>query len=263
MKNERAILLSFDVEEFDMPLEYGQLMSADEQLRVGHESVPAIADMLRQYNATATFFTTANFAFHFPGTIKSLVRDHEIGSHTLYHSSFEAHHLARSKQLLENITGRTVSGLRMPRMRMLGQEEILNAGYQYDASLNPVWLPGRYYHLDKPRRAYLDGQLVRIPASASRFLRIPLFWLSFKNLPYTYYRQLVLGALRRDGYVSLYFHPWEFTDLSRYRVPFYAKTPSGELLLNRLDRLVRELGKEGNFMQMAHFAAGYYQFAGS
>jgi hypothetical protein len=32
-----VILLTFDVEEFDMPLEYGQRIGEAEQMRVGHE----------------------------------------------------------------------------------------------------------------------------------------------------------------------------------------------------------------------------------
>ena len=39
----------------------------------------------------------------------------------------------------------------------------------------------------------------------------------------------------------LYFHLWEFADLSGYQLQFYVKRRGGEKLLRRLDRLIQEL----------------------
>ena len=49
MKSERFILLSFDVEEFDMPLEYGDTISDEEQLQVGYNGTESIDQILKQY----------------------------------------------------------------------------------------------------------------------------------------------------------------------------------------------------------------------
>jgi peptidoglycan/xylan/chitin deacetylase (PgdA/CDA1 family) len=254
-----AILLSFDVEEFDTPLEHGNLMSTDKQLSDGFEGLMKVRQMLSLTQVQATFFTTANFAIHYPAVIREVSEAHEIGSHSLYHTGFfKSDWLAFSKKRLENITGKKVTGLRMPRMKILPAKEIIDAGYRYDASINPIWLPGRYNNLRRPRTIFMEDSLIRIPASVSTFVRIPLFWLTFKNLSYNLYLKMVLHALKRDGYVSLYFHPWEFIDLKKYEMPFYMKKPSGEQIINKMRRLITDLKNEGDFITMDAFSASYF-----
>ena len=72
------ILLSFDVEEFDMPLEYGQSISLDEQLAVGLAGLKELIPVWEHYNTTTTLFTTAQFAKAYPDIMKSLASNHEI-----------------------------------------------------------------------------------------------------------------------------------------------------------------------------------------
>ena len=54
-------------------------------------------------------------------------------------------------------------------------------------------------------------------------------------------------TLQKDGYLSLYFHPWEFTDISSFRLPFYIKRFSGIELTERLNRLINDLKKAATF----------------
>lgn len=249
----RFVLLSFDVEEFDMPLEYNFPISPEEQMRVGKQGLDAISPVLADPAISSTLFTTANFAMHYPTAIRQLAQQHEIASHTFYHSDFTDEHLLLSRQRLEEISGQAVTGLRMPRMRKVSMQEVKKAGYLYDSSVNPTWLPGRYNNLHLPRTLYLDEGMIRVPASVSPFLRIPLFWLSFKNLPYAVFKQLSLQTLKKDGYICLYFHPWEFTDIANYGLPGFTKKHHGPLLLNRLQQLVKDLKKEGDFISMHDF----------
>lgn len=250
---KRYVLLSFDVEEFDMPLEYGFPINAEEQMRVGKEGLDAITPILTDPAVAATLFTTANFAIHYPDTVRSLAQQHEIASHTFYHSDFRDEHLLSSRQKLEEISGKIVTGLRMPRMRKVAMEEVKKAGYHYDSSVNPTWLPGRYNNLHLPRTLYKDQGMLRIPASVSPGLRVPLFWLSFKNLPYPVFKMLALQTLRKDGYLCLYFHPWEFTDIENYGLPGFTKKHHGFPLLQRLQQLISDLKKEGEFISMNRF----------
>ena len=250
---KRYALLTFDVEEFDMPLEYGFAISADEQMRVGKNGLDAIQPLLADPHITSTLFTTANFAVHYPDTIKQLATKHEIASHTFYHSDFCNEHLLLSKKKLEEISSTTVTGLRMPRMRKVSMEEVKKAGYIYDSSVNPTWLPGRYNNFHLPRTVYAEGGVTRIPASVSPHIRVPLFWLSFKNLPYALFKMLALQTLKKDGYLCLYFHPWEFTPIDHYGLPGYTKKINGAPLLARLQRLVFDLKKEADFITMSHF----------
>jgi peptidoglycan/xylan/chitin deacetylase (PgdA/CDA1 family) len=240
-------LLSFDVEEFDMPLEYNQAISANEQMEVGKRGLDALIPLWEKYNLTTTLFTTANFAQTFPDAIKALATKHEIASHTFYHSDFKNEHLLQSRVLLEEISGSKVTGLRMPRMRKVEMAEVIRAGYDYDSSINPTFLPGRYNNFHLPRTVYRDDNMVRMPASVSPLARLPLFWLGFKNYPYWLFLKLCEQTFKKDGYLCLYFHPWEFTDISNYNMPSYTKKPNGKILLERLERLINDLSKYSDF----------------
>ncbi len=242
------VLLSFDVEEFDMPLEYQFDIPDEEQMRVGIKGLDAIMPILEA--VPCTLFTTANFANHFPEKIKELAKSHEIASHTFYHTAYETEDLLKSRLRLEEITGGKVTGLRMPRMRPVLMKDVLAAGYQYDSSINPTWLPGRYNNFHLPRTVYNEDGVKRIPASVSPGIRIPLFWLSFKNMPYNLYLQLCKQTLARDGYLCLYFHPWEFTSIEQFGLPGYTRRWCGSKLVERLNKLIRDLSKEANFSTM-------------
>ena len=254
MKNpKRPILLTFDVEEFDLPLEYGIKISLEEQMAVGKKGLDAINEILNYKSIKSTLFTTANFALKYPSHIANLSNDHEIASHTFFHSSFKREDLKNSRQVLEDIISKEVKGFRMPRMKKIEISWVKEAGFSYDSSVNPTWIPGRYNNLRLPRTCYIENSITRVPASVSVNFRIPLFWLSFKNLPYQYFRTLALQTLRKDGYLSLYFHPWEFIDLSDFNVPIIIKRNSGIKLLLKLKRLITDLEKEGEFMTMQTF----------
>jgi peptidoglycan/xylan/chitin deacetylase (PgdA/CDA1 family) len=246
-------LLSFDVEEFDMPLEYNHAIALPEQMEVGKKGLDALIPLWEKYNLTTTLFTTANFAISFPDSIKALATTHEIASHTFYHSDFKNEHLLQSRVLLEAIAGTNVTGLRMPRMRKVEMKEVIKAGYSYDSSINPTYLPGRYNNFHLPRTVYREEDMIRIPASVSPVVRLPLFWLGFKNYPYWLFLKLCKQTLRKDGYLCLYFHPWEFTDISSYKMPTYTKKPNGKILLERLEKLINDLAKYSDFISMQDY----------
>lgn len=247
------ILLSFDVEEFDMPLEYNFNIAIEIQMEIGKKGLDNLMPILNDQNYNTTLFTTANFANHYPDSIKGLSEKHEITSHTFYHSNFTTAHLLESRIRLEEIIQKPVKGLRMPRMRQVRVGDINEAGYSYDASIHPTWLPGRYNNFHLPRTKYSEQGLIRVPASVSPNFRIPLFWLSFKNFPYAMYLKLALQTLNKDGYLSLYFHPWEFTNITAFGLPKYTTKGSDTELLDKLYRLLNDLNKQAEFVTMGDF----------
>ncbi|WP_205508265.1 polysaccharide deacetylase family protein [Longitalea arenae] len=250
MSRQRYILMSFDVEEFDMPLEYGQNLTLEEQMETGFKGLEATMPVISGADVSCTFFTTANFASWYPASIQQLVHKHEVASHTFYHSHYKTEDLLQSRLTLESITGQPVYGLRMPRLKKVPMEHVIEAGYSYDSSVNPTWIPGRYNDLSLPRTVYYDKNMLRIPATVSPRMRIPLFWLAFKNMPYSFFKYLAIQSLRKDGYLCLYFHPWEFIDIWEFKLPGYAKRWSGEKLQQRLYRLIKDLQAEGDFTTM-------------
>jgi peptidoglycan/xylan/chitin deacetylase (PgdA/CDA1 family) len=239
------VLISFDVEEFDMPLDYHCNISIEQQMKLGMEGLDAVMPVIDKHSIPTTLFTTANFAEHFPERIREHALKHEIASHTFYHSHFNNEQLLESKLALQKIIGQAVTGLRMPRMRSVDMVEVIKAGYEYDSSINPTWIPGKYNNLQVSRTIYMDQGMKRIPASVSPHLRIPLFWLSFKNFPYQFFKQLVIQTLEKDGYVCLYFHPWEFIDINHLGLPAFTRKLCGQPLLDRLDQLILDLKLKG------------------
>lgn len=221
-----------------MPLEYGKDISFEEQIKISIEGCHAVLDLLQRHQLKATFFSTVVFASNAAEIIKRLQQEgHELASHGYYHSDFKEEHLRTSKIELEKIWGGSIQGFRMARMKSVSSQAIANAGYTYDSSLNPVYIPGRYNNYFKPRIAFTKYNLLEIPASATPFIRFPLFWLSFHNLPLFIYKWLCRITLQSDNYLNLYFHPWEFTDLKhRFGLPRFATRKTGDEMIQSFER---------------------------
>jgi len=251
------VLFSFDIEEFDMPLEYGQHISLQEQIKVSTEGTAIILSILKKHNITATFFSTATFAAHSTELIKRICAEgHELASHGYFHSKFEESDLFSSKKELEKLSGQQITGFRMARMMPVNQAAVAKAGYEYNSSLNPTFLPGRYNNFFKPRVLYKEGNLIQFPASVTPILRIPLFWLSFHNFPLWFYQRACLSSMKKDHYLNLYFHPWEFTDLTlpEYKFPSFISKNSGTQMIDRFDQLILWMKKQRfSFSTISHF----------
>lgn len=236
------ICLSFDIEEFDAPREYGAPIAFTQQLEISTRGTVLILEMLQGLGVKATFFCTANFATHRPNLIKRIVTEgHELASHSFYHSKFEDGDLLKSKLTLQEIAQTTIKGYRSPRMGAVDVKELLKAGYVYDSSLNPTMLPGRYNNLKEPRSMFSKDGLIEIPSSVSAHCRVPLFWLSVHNLPLWLLQSMMSRAHKKDGYLNIYFHPWEFNEdicSGAYRLPFYIRRNSGMGMIYRLSSLI-------------------------
>ncbi|RKR83254.1 uncharacterized protein DUF3473 [Mucilaginibacter gracilis] len=259
------ILLSFDIEEFDMPFEYGKQIDFAQQIAISTEGTNKILAILAQYNIKATFYCTATYALNKPDIIARMVSEgHEIASHGYYHSDFKPEHLKQSKDALEKISGQTVKGYRMARMMPVDEQEIFKAGYQYNSSINPTYLPGRYNNFSKPRTWFYQDGVLQLPSSVSPLVRFPLFWLSFHNLPMGILKWLSKITHRKDGYLNLYFHPWEFTDLKqpeKFGFPGYVSKNSGADFELRISNFINWAQKKGyQFSTTGGFVAGLKQY---
>lgn len=252
-KKPAKILLSFDIEEFDLPLEYGQSLDKSEQLAISRQGLFCLLPLLEELQIRVTFFVTAYFAIHHQSLIKKLSEHHEIASHSWEHSHFSLEDLTRSKKQLEKITETEIIGFRMARLKPIDEQEIYQAGYLYNSSLNPTYLPGRYNNLDQPRTFYYHEKLLNVPVSVTPLIRFPLFWLSFKHLPLILMKFASQITLTHDTYLSLYFHPWEFTDLSPFSIPNYIKKDSGQVMLNKLQKYLSWLKTQGDFITFSDF----------
>jgi peptidoglycan/xylan/chitin deacetylase (PgdA/CDA1 family) len=252
---KRKILLTFDIEEFDLPLEYNCSISADEQMQVTLQGLYSMNMLLDAFEITSTFFITSHFAELNPIIVKDLANKNEIASHTHNHSHFEESDIEKSKKILESICQTNIYGFRMPRLQKIDYNRLKSAGYAYDSSLNPAYLPGRYNHLREHRTIFAEpsNNFPIVPMSVSPIIRFPLFWLSFKNIPLSLYFAFCKQCLAVDSYVHLYFHPWEFSDISRFNIPAYIKRVSGQKYLERFEKLLQFLVKQGEFSTIKSF----------
>ncbi|GGG99522.1 MULTISPECIES: polysaccharide deacetylase family protein [Pedobacter] len=236
------VLLSFDIEEFDMPFEYGKDISFEDQIAISRAGTIAILDILDKYEIKATFFCTVTFAENIPDLIKRITETgHELASHGYYHSDFKPEHLLQSKLKLQELSGKEITGYRMARMMPVDEKEIEKAGYAYNTSINPTYLPGRYNNFNISRTHFIKDNVLQIPASVSPVVRFPLFWLSFHNLPLSIYKTLASWTYKKDKYLNIYFHPWEFTDLNdfeRFGFPAYVRKNTGIKMIERMELLI-------------------------
>ncbi|WP_100074213.1 polysaccharide deacetylase family protein [Chryseobacterium camelliae] len=235
------VLLSFDIEEFDMPLEYQGEIPFGKQISVSQTGLERILDLLKKHQVKATFFSTVVFAEHSRPLIERLLKEgHELASHTWFHSEFEEKHLKESKDRLEELFSTRVTGLRMPRMMPVSKNAVEEAGYSYNSSINPTFLPGRYNNLNVSRTYFKEGNVTQVPASVSPNFRIPLFWLSFHNFPLSFYKKLAADTLKKDRYLNVYFHPWEFAEIKdkAYKLPGFTVKHSGREMVERFEEFI-------------------------
>lgn len=253
----KTVLLSFDIEEFDMPLEYGRQIPFEEQIDISARGTAIILDILKHHGIRSTFFSTVVFASNAENLIKRIIRDgHELASHGYFHSNFQHRHVSESKSALEKISSTCVEGFRMPRMMPVNDDALCQAGYRYDSSINPTFIPGRYNNLSKPRIMFRGDSLIHIPASVTPLIRFPLFWLSFHNFPLWLYQSMCKYTMLNDCYLNIYFHPWEFIDIdsARFGLPKFVCRNSGRKMEGRFVNWITWLKSQGYvFTTMAKF----------
>ena len=245
---QNKVLLSFDIEEFDLPREHGAEISLEDGVKVSSEGTERILKVLSDKKVKGTFFVTGNFAKTNPKLVKKIAEyGHEIACHGVDHFEPKSSDPEESKKIVEKVIGKKVNGYRQPRMFKISYETLKKCGYKYDSSINPAFIPGRYNNFKTPRTPFKKEGIMEIPTSAATKLRIPLFWLSLHLFPKKFYLKLAKSAQKEQGYFTTYFHPWEFTDLKSNKVvPRYIAKNSGEKLAERLSWLIKKLQDDKN-----------------
>ena len=240
---KQTILLGFDIEEFDLPLENNGIISFEDQLNTSETGAIKLLNLLSEYKLKATFFCTVNFVKNRPHVLQRIVRDgHEVASHGCFHDHFSPGDYQKSKEELDRLSGGNLVGFRMARMQTVDFKALKDAGYMYDSSSNPTFIPGRYNNLKMSYLWHLVTEgMVEVPSAVTPRWRIPLFWLSFHNFPLKFYFFCLNRVLRNPGYAVLYFHPWEFTNLNEYperNIPYYIRRNSGLKMIQRFQKMV-------------------------
>ncbi len=249
------VLISFDIEEFDLPRENGAEISLKDGVKVSAAGLKRVLKMCRETNIKATFFVTGNFAKECPEIVQEIVKDgHEVACHGVDHFKPASTDAMESKKMVEKAAGVKAVGYRQPRMLEIDHDELKRCGYFYDSSVNPAWVPGRYNHRDVPRKPFMKKGIMEIPTSVASGFRVPLFWLSLHVFPKWVFLKMAKMSLKKTGYLATYFHPWEFAEISGYKVQKYIIYNSGMKLVERLSWVILKLQKSGyEFLTYAEY----------
>jgi peptidoglycan/xylan/chitin deacetylase (PgdA/CDA1 family) len=251
----RKVLLTFDIEEFDLLDACGMPTDASQRYALSEQGLAAICELADQHRIRCTFFITAEFASRVPERIRQIGAEHEIAVHGYSHGhDYDGmderqvfRHLGAAKQYLEQLTGRQVNGFRAPRLRAPPLRVLSDLGFRYDSSLHPTIVPGRYNHWFRDRRLTREQGCMEIPISVTPWVRLPFTWAGFRLLPLEYSRICSRLTMIVDRRINIYFHSWEFVELRDRRIPYVMRKNTGERLREKLGRYIQwhqEIGNE-------------------
>jgi polysaccharide deacetylase family protein (PEP-CTERM system associated) len=190
--------------------------------------VARLLELLDRHRATATFFVLGWVAERQPDVVQAIASaGHEVASHGWDHRRLARQtpgefrdSVRRTKDVLQQLTGRVVLGFRAPSFSIIPGREwaldiLIEEGYGYDSSLFPVRRPGYGYPRGK-RDPYClvrpAGRLVEVPPTTLRRLGVNLPAAGgayLRLLPYELTRAAVRDCERRGQPATIYVHPWE------------------------------------------------------
>jgi len=192
-------------------------------------SLRAVLELLERHGARATFFVFGCIADRQPQIIESIVaRGHEIASRGYWPRSLKGFEpsefvddLGRAKEALEAAGSNRIVGYRSPawigREHLWMLDELIEQGYQYDSSINPIllrfahdpyrWHVHQHWHTSK-RAALWEVPIstaglfgVRVAISGGNYIRQLPHWMLSRAVQ----RQIQKGP----DPVIFYFMPWE------------------------------------------------------
>jgi polysaccharide deacetylase family protein (PEP-CTERM system associated) len=215
----------FQVGAFNRLIQRGQWYRFETRFE---QNTLRVLDLLDEYQITATFFVLGWIAERQPEIVKEVARrGHEIANRGYYHRSTREmspaefkYDLSRTRDILENATGRRVVGYRVAH-QVIGPpdlwalEVLAEQGYAYDSSMMPLL---RSFHGEPWRRfvhRYNFGKRVlwEYPLSTCNVLgyNIPIAGGNYiRQFPHSVVKRLVdRWDHTYDAPFVMYFHVWE------------------------------------------------------
>ena len=220
----------FQVEAFASRINYNEWDNYPCRIK---QNTQKILNILDDYQIKATFFCLGWIAKRYPSLIKNIAqRGHEVASHGYAHKPIYKQSpkefredIKRTKNILEDITGKPVFGYRAPTysitQKTLWALEILaEEGYKYDSSIFPI-RHDLYGIPNAPRFPFNVNTLARLHVQT--FFEFPLTTLRILNInipvagggyfrlfPYAFIKNALkyINIKEKKPFV-FYLHPWE------------------------------------------------------
>lgn len=222
-------------------------------------NVDRLLELMDRLHRPATFFILGHVARRTPQVVRRIAAaGHEVASHGFMHDRLHrldpttfACDLRDSQHLLQDLAQQPVIGYRAPTFSIVPQtawaiDVLLDAGFQYDASIFPVRHPW-YGVPEAPDQPFMvrgrpqGGTLLELPALTWSALgrKWPVAGGGyFRLLPLTFMRRGLAQAIRQRRPIILYFHPWEFDpDMPRMKLSFTGRLRTYTGLRSAMDKL--------------------------
>jgi polysaccharide deacetylase family protein (PEP-CTERM system associated) len=228
----KAIYLTVDVEEYYHAEAFSGIIGGAEQKKNPLNVEKNTMELLRLFhecNARGTFFVLGCIAEKYPGLIRSILESgHEIASHGTGHRMVTRmtpiefrEDVRKSRQILEDITGKEVLGYRAPTFSIVKRTEwayeiLRDEGFQYSSSVFPI-RHDRYGWATfglSPRKMAVRGDrwIWEVPLSVERIggVNLPFGGGGYLRLyPMSLTKYFFRRLLRNGRPAVVYVHPWE------------------------------------------------------
>ena len=239
-----------------------------------------ILDCLKEHNTKVTFAILGEVAQWYPELVKQIAQEgHNIACHGMHHQDITllsrqqfSEELAQARHILEETSGKRVSGFRAPNLIVTEwlPKVLVEQGFAYDSSICPASL-GKYKgQSHAPRRPYQvslnsmcrrgNSGLVEIPVSVFPFLRMPGGQSIMTRILGWTWTSITLDSALRSGPACYYMHPYEFNptqglhNMHLNERVFLLRT--GTYMKSNLKKLLRKY--EGRIVTPEHFVSSYF-----
>lgn len=232
------ILLSFNIIHPEISEKNVGLVSEEELLKVTSDGTLKILEILEKYMLQATFFVEISLVEKLPELLKIIVKKgHELS--LLNKNSYQSE-IEKAKLFAEELTGKSVRGLRQFPEKRVNSEMVKKLGFIYRSPLDYANIFFYKNTLEKKIAKEENGIMV-IPESVSPYSRIPYNDFSFQLIPMFFYKNMINETLQKEDYVMVYLNSWQFLELnhSKFGLPLYRKYNLGKQMENKLERFLQ------------------------
>lgn len=232
------VLLTFNIIAPEIPVSYQKIVTEEELLKITTDGTHKILEILEKYQVHTTFFVEISLVEKLPELLKSIVKKgHELGLLNKYSYQKE---VETAKDFLEELTGKTIRGMRQFPEKRLSSEKLKAMQFIYRS---PMDFSNIFFFKNTLERkiAYEEHEIMVIPESVSPYSRLPYNDFTFQMIPMKFYQNMVTETLQKEEYVMIYLNSWQFVELNdkKFGLSFYRKYNLGVQMEEKLDRFLK------------------------
>jgi peptidoglycan/xylan/chitin deacetylase (PgdA/CDA1 family) len=210
------------------------------------EGLPRLLGLLADEDVRGTFFTTGDVARRHPAAVRAIVAGgHELGCHGDTHRRFSTLDEAEARREIDDASAT---------LRAFAPVESFRAP---NLDFPPAYLPllrAAAYRFDSSEGRHKPGSFFKPPTVERGLVRIPASTApSLTRLP-RLIRERFFARMSQP--VVLFFHPWEFVDMTRAPIPRDCRFRTGQPALDDLRAAIRYFASRGaTFSPLRELAA--------